>query len=371
MKKNLAMILVCLLVVSLLAGCAGDIVIVGNNCTCPTGSHTETTPNGSTNETTKPTEGNNDNVTAGAVKTGLAVFTSVKESTSATADAEGSIKYDITIAAVTVDANGVITACAIDSVPATVTIDATGAITSDLTATIATKNELGENYGMVAWGGAIAEWDAQVAALCDFAVGKTLDELKNGAIDETGYAPEGTDLATSATIYLGGYVGAIEAAVNNATDLGASAGDELKLVTTNTVKGSTAATAEKAGNSQLDTTIAVVTSKDGIITSCVIDSVQAKIAFDTTGTITSDLTATIATKNELGENYGMVAWGGAIAEWNEQAAAFASYVTGKTAAEVAGISITETTKPADDTDLATSVTIAIGDFMGLIAKALG
>ena len=66
----------------------------------------------------------------------------------------------------------------------------------------------------------------------------------------------------------------------------------------------------------------------------------------------------------------MVAWGGAIAEWNEQAAAYASYITGKTADEVAGIAIDEGTKPADDTDLRSSVTIAIGGFQALIAKAM-
>jgi len=114
----------------------------------------------------------------------------------------------------------------------------------------------------------------------------------------------------------------------------------------------------------------VLTRKEGVITSCYIDSVQAKIAFDATGAITTDLTAAVQTKNQLGEGYGMVAWGGAIAEWNEQAAAFAAYVTGKTAEEVAGIAITETTKPADGTDLASSVTISIGGFQALIAKAM-
>ena len=107
--------------------------------------------------------------------------------------------------------------------------------------------------------------------------------------------------------------------------------------------------------------------KDGKITSCVIDSVQAKVSFDAAGAVTSDITAPVATKNELGESYGMVAWGGAIAEWNEQAAAFAAYITGKTPAEVSGIAITEATKPAD-ADLAASVTISIIGFMNLIAK---
>ena len=298
------------------------------------------------------------------------MFATISDSASATADAEGVAKYDITMAAVTVDDNGVIQSCVIDSVPASVNFDTAGAITTDLTAAVPSKNEMGADYGMVAWGGAIAEWDEQVAALADFAVGKTVEELKNGAIDETGKAPEGSDLASSATIYLGGFVSAIEAAVNNAQHLGAQSGDELVLTTMNSLGKSASADAENAGNAQLDTDIAVLTRKDGVITSCYIDSVQAKIAFDATGTITTDLTVPVQTKNELGADYGMVAWGGAIADWNEQAAAFAHYITGMTADEVAGIAITETTKPADGTDLASSVTISIGGFQALIAKAM-
>ena len=357
MKKALFALIALLLATAMLTGCMGTPVVV-NDCTCP--SEGQTTP-------TEPTAA----VSEGAVKTGLAVITTAADSTSATAEAAGAVKLDSTLVAVTVDDEGIITSCAIDSIPATVNVDATGAITSDLTAAVPTKNELGENYGMVAWGGAIAEWDAQVAALCSYAVGKTVDQLKNGAIDETGKAPEGSELASSATIYLGGFVSGIEAAVNNATHLGAEAGDELKLVTLNKLSSSTNATAEAAGCVQLDGDIAALTVKDGIITSCIIDSVQAKVNFDTTGTITSDLTAQIPSKNQLGENYGMVAWGGAIAEWNVQAASFASYVTGKTADQVAGIAINEATKPADGSDLASSVTISIGGFQALIAKAFG
>jgi hypothetical protein len=104
------------------------------------------------------------------------------------------------------------------------------------------------------------------------------------------------------------------------------------------------------------------------ITSCAIDAVQAKVAFGADGAVTADLTAPVLTKNELGENYGMVAWGGAVAEWDAQAASFASYITGKTLADVTGIAVDESTHPTD-ADLATSVTIAIGDFQALIAKA--
>ena len=355
MKKNIALILTLMLLVSLLTGCAGTTVVIGN-CTCPTGSHTVP-------DADVPAEG--------ALKTGLAVSVKVSDSVSAAADAKGAAKYDVTLAAVTVDDNGVIVSCVIDSVPATVNFDASGVITSDIAATVFTKNELGEDYGMVAWGGAVAEWDAQVAAVAKYAVGKTVEQLKNGDIDmTTGMAKDGTDLSASATIYLAGYVYAIEAAVNNAKHMGAQAGDELVLTTVNSTKSSTSATAEKAGNAQLDSDIAVLTKKDGKITSCYIDSLQAKIAFDATGKITTDLSAPVKTKNELGKDYGMVAWGGAIAEWDAQAAAFSAYVTGKTAAEVAGIAITEATKPAEGTDLSSSVTIAIGGFQALIAKAM-
>lgn len=361
--KKFTMILALALAVSLLAGCAGTPVVYYSDCTCPTGSHTETTP--ATEAVTEATEA----ATAeGAVKTGLSVITGVSESKSATAEENGEAKYDVTTVAVTVDDNGVIQSCIIDSIGTSVTFDATGAITSDLAAEILTKNELGDSYGMKAYAGAKYEWFEQAAAVAQYAVGKTVEELKSGAVDETGHAAD-ADLASTATIYIGGYVNGIIAAAENAQHLGAQAGDELRLASTSSVGKSAAATAEAAGNAQLDTTVTALTVRDGVITSCYIDAVQAKVGFDTTGTVTSDITAPVATKNELGEAYGMVAWGGAIAEWDAQAASFASYITGKTAAEVAGIAITETTAPAE-ADLASSVTISIGGFLALIAKAM-
>ena len=365
MKKNIALILTLALLTATLAGCAGTTVVIGE-CTCPANSHNA--PVATDPATTEPST---DTTAEGAVKTGLSVSVNISESTSATEEAKGAAKYDVTLAAVTVDDNGVIQSCVIDSIPATVNFDTTGVITSDIAADVLTKNEQGENYGMVAWGGAIAEWDAQVAAVANYAIGKTVEQLKNGDIDmTTGKAKDGTDLRSSATIYLAGYVYAIEAAVNNAQHLGAQTGDKLMLATINSTGSSVSATAEKAGTAQLDADITALTEKDGTITSCYIDSLQAKVEFDATGKITTDLTAAVQTKNALGENYGMVAWGGATAEWNVQAAAFAAYVTGKTAQDVAGISVTENTKPADGTDLSSSVTIAIGGVQALIAKAM-
>ena len=134
------------------------------------------------------------------------------------------------------------------------------------------------------------------------------------------------------------------------------------------LNSSAPAAADQAGNAQLDTTVAVLTLNGETITSCTIDSVQAKVAFDNKGAITSDVSAPVATKNQLGEDYGMKAWGGAIAEWDQQTAAFCAYVTGKTAQDVTGIAVDAATKPTE-ADLATSVTISIGGFQALVEKA--
>jgi hypothetical protein len=358
--KKLTAILSLALVVCMLAGCAGTTVVYYSDCTCPVGSHVQT-PATEAPATEPPV------VAEGAVKTGLAVVTTVRDSVSASADAEGEAKYDVTVAAVNVDDNGVITACYIDSIGASVMFGADGVITSDVAAAVLTKNELGDSYGMKAYGGATYEWYEQAEALANYAVGKTLEELRSGAVNEAGKAAD-ADLASTATIYLGGYVAAIEAAVANAQHLGAQAGDQLKVAVLAGLTDSKSADAENAGNAQLNVDVAAITMNGETITSCAIDSVQAKVAFDAAGVITSDVAAPVQTKNQLGEAYGMKAWAGAKYEWNEQAANFAAYVTGKTAAQVAGIAIDEGTKPTD-ADLSASVTIAIGGFQALIAKA--
>ena len=361
--KKVSLLLILALLTSMLTGCAGTPVVYYSDCTCPVDSH-----EGTAQQTFPAVEPTAHSVAAeGALKTGLYISTGIGDSKSAVEE-NGEAKYDVTMVAVLVDDNGVIQECIIDGISTSVKFDDAGVVTSDLTAAPQTKNELGENYGMVAYGGAIAEWDEQAAALASYAVGKTVEELKSGAIDESGKAPEGSDLASSATIYLGGYVSAIEAAAANAQHLGAQAGDQLKLATISSIDGSKNADAENAGNAQLDATVTALTMNGETITSCAIDSVQAKVAFDASGVITSDVSAPVQTKNELGENYGMKAWGGAVAEWNEQAASFAAYVTGKTPSEVAGIAVNEKTAPLD-ADLATSVTIAIGGFQALIEKA--
>ena len=356
MKKIISMILALAMVLAL-AGCAGTTVVVNNYNYYGTDASEATEAPATTPAETEATEAI---VAEGAVRTGLAIVTGLG-TMDATAEEAGTAEYDITLAAILVDENDVILDCSIDSIGHKFTFDTTGAITSDITAEVLTKNELGDNYNMVAYGGAIAEWYQQVDAFEAYCIGKTISDLENGALTESGYAAD-ADLATSATINLASYVNALISAYTNAQVLGAEAGDKLVLSCT------TSQADAAQGNAQLNVdAVALTTNGDGVITSCQIDALQGKATIDETGAVTATNTAT---KNTLGFDYNMVAWGGATYEWFEQAANFASYITGKTAAEVAGIAIDEATKPVD-ADLATSVTISIYGFKSLIAKALG
>lgn len=356
--KKLTLLLICMIIIGLLAGCAGTPVVYYTNCTCPTDSHdTAVTPNDT------PDLGDDE------LKTGLYIGTNLSNSKDASTEGNGAVVYDITIVAVTVDGKGIIRSCLIDSVPATVAFDASGVIQTDLSAEILTKNELGDNYGMRAKSQIGYEWDEQVAAFAKHAVGKTVDQLKNGSINESGYAAD-VDLASSASINLFPYIFGIEGAVNNAQPLGAKAGDELRLASISGLEGSKSATDETDGLAQFDVNVVALTVNGDTITSCTIDSLQAKVNFNNGGSITTDLTAQMLTKNQLGENYGMSNLSSIGAEWNEQAAAFSKYVTNKTAADVAGIAISEDFTPTE-ADLVSSVTIKINGFQDLIAKALG
>ena len=298
------------------------------------------------------------------VKTGYYFATTLSKE-DATAEADGNVTADISLIAVTVTEDGVIESCVIDAIQGKVGFDKEGQLTTE-TGDVLSKNELGEAYGMKAFSPIGKEWNEQAAHIAEYAVGKTVEELKTTAIDEAGMVKD-ADLASGATIYMGSFIWGIEAAVNNAEYLGAESGDKLVVTSTTTSIGSKSADNEEAGNAQVDSNVAIMTAKDGVITSCIFDSVQAKAAFGTDGVVTTEA-GSVSSKNQLGENYGLKAYSPIGKEWNEQVAAFAQYVTGKTAAEVTGIALTETTAPAE-TDLASSVTIAVGDLLALIEKS--
>ena len=126
----------------------------------------------------------------------------------------------------------------------------------------------------------------------------------------------------------------------------------------------------KAGNAQVDATAAaVVTDDEGQIIACRLDVAQNKMDISDA---TVDREKNFLTKVELGDDYGMVAYGAAIAEWYQQAAAFEQYVLGMTGEEVAAIETVVNESghhvSVDETLLA-SCTMSISDFIEAICKA--
>ena len=303
----------------------------------------------------------------GAAKTGLAVTTSIGSSTDATADAEGLAQVDSTVVAVLVGEDGKILDCAIDAAQTKINFSAEGKITTDLATVFQSKQELGTNYGMAKASSIGKEWSEQANAFADYVVGKTVEEVKGIALTEG--VPSDADLTSSVTVHVSDFISGIEKAVNNAENLGANAGDKLGLgVSTNIAKSTDAG--ETDGVAQAYSNYSVVTTdKDGKITSSIIDASQSNVNFSTTGALTSDLAVAPQTKQELGADYGMAKASSIGKEWFEQADAFAKYVVGKTVEEVKGIAVTEEGVPSD-ADLASSVTIHIGDYTTVIDKAV-
>lgn len=212
------------------------------------------------------------------------------------------------------------------------------------------------------------EWNEQANAFAAYVTGKTVNEVKGIAVNAEG-VPTAAELTSSVTVHIADFVAGIEKAAANARELGAKSGDRLGLGAVTAISDSKDATADKAGLAQAYSTYAVATfGADGKITSSIIDASQSNVDFTGEGKITSDKAAVLKTKNELGAEYGMAKTSKIKKEWNEQAEAFAGYITGKTVAEVKGIAVNAEGVPTA-AELTSSVTIHVGDFMTIIEKA--
>lgn len=127
---------------------------------------------------------------------------------------------------------------------------------------------------------------------------------------------------------------------------------------------------DSSGTAAVDTVIVAVTidAQDRIV-GCYIDTAQTKVNFSKDGKLETPLDTEFKTKQELGSSYGMGAVSGIGKEWYEQADAFADYIKGKTLEEVKGMALTETGAPKD-ADIASSVTIKVGDYILALEKAV-
>ena len=306
--------------------------------------------------------------TGKAAKTGLAVITSVAKSKDASAEAEGNGQVDSVAVALLIGQDGKILDCKIDTAQTKIAFSAAGVLTTPADTVFQSKQELGAGYGMAKNSKIGKEWFEQANALADYVVGKTVEEVKGIAVDEAS-VPTAADLTATVTIKIADYIAGIEKAAANAKELGAVEGDVLGLAINTNMEGSKDAAADAEGVARAYSNYAAVTKNaEGVITSAVVDASQSDVKFDTTGKITTDLTAALKTKQELGADYGMVKNSKIGKEWFEQANAFTAYVAGKTVEEVNGIALTEETKPAD-AELAASVTMKVAPYISVITKA--
>ncbi|HJA25375.1 MAG TPA: hypothetical protein H9795_04900 [Candidatus Fournierella merdigallinarum] len=302
------------------------------------------------------------------VKTGIAIVSSLS-GTNASADEAGLAQVDSTVAAVTVDESGKIVACKIDVAQNKVPVNADGSFDTSLT--FKSKQELGTDYGMTPASPIGKEWNEQADAFAAYVVGKTAAEVEAIGVVGEHNAPDVADLAASCTMNVVDIKAAIVEACNNAQDLGATAEDTLGLgLSTEMSSSKLPADNEGAGLVQTDTTYAAVTyDKDGKITSTLLNCTQAKFDTTTEGAVTPK-SETLVPKMEQGDDYGMRAASPIGKEWNEQATAFAGYLTGKTAAEVSGIGVVGEHSAPDVADLAASCTMNVVAFIDAVGRAM-
>ena len=266
------------------------------------------------------------------VKLGLGVYTNVSAASNAEGDANGQGKVALTAAVITVDADGKVVACDLDTADITVAYTGDGkAIAND---GFKTKAELGDAYNMKAYGGATKEWYEQANTFETIVAGKTLAEIKALVAE----ADKGTTDVINAgcTIMVAEFVRAIEKAFANLSESAATSAASVKLGI-HTEQTLNDANEEKDGKNQIETTVFAAAVSEGKIVAAASDCVQVAFTFDAKGVSGYDLSKAVSSKREAGVNYGMKAYGGAAKEWFEQADAFNAATVGKTAGEISSL----------------------------------
>lgn len=286
----------------------------------------------------------------------------------------GNAQVDATVAAVVTDAAGKIVACRIDCAQSKMDIT-DGAV--DTAATFKTKMELGDDYGMVAYGNAIAEWDAQAKAFESYVVGKTAAEVQGleTVVNDSGHNVSTDEaLLAGCTMDITAFMDAVVKACNDTKGAAFKSDGKFTLgvAAITAADESEAATADAEGIVKMYTEYgAAVVGADGKVLAATTDATQPQIAINAEGEVTG--TTFKGTKMELGADYGMVAYGNAVAEWDAQARAFADYTVGKTAADIRGLATTTNdhgyTVTVDETLYATC-TMSISGMMAVIAQAV-
>ena len=358
MKKVISLLLVLMLSIGLLAGCTPAAPVAG--------------PAPAPAEPAAPAETPAEEGTI--TKLGLGHIISIAKSKDKGTDAEGKAvnagaQADVVIASVGFDADGKVVSAFIDVAQTKVAFDEALVVTTDKTAEVKTKKDIGADYGMVKASGIGKEWFEQIAALEDWMVGKTVEEIKGMKMADGKTAEE--DLVSSVTISVGDYITAVEQAWNEGIEV--AGGETVGLgVKTSIAKskdaGKDAEGKEVKAQAQVDTIMsAAAFDAEGKVAGAVIDTAQVRIPFDSEGKITIDKTAALKTKNELKEDYGMIKASAIGKEWYEQARALADWMVGKSIDEITSMELADGNTTV--AELVSSVTIGVEDYLYVVDEA--
>lgn len=361
MKKAIALVMAACLAFGLVA-CGGASSTATSTSTASSAA--------STSEAASSEAASSEAATETGVKTGMAIVSSTSVS-DADAEADGKAQVDSTVAAVLVGEDGKIISCKLDVAQNKVAVKADGSF--DTTATFKSKQELKEDYNMKGASPIGKEWYEQANAFAEYVVGMTAEEVR--AIETNPDAHNGpvdADIAASCTMSVTAFIEAIAQATENAQALGAFADDTLALGLSTEFSSSAVQPADNEGEGlvQTDTTYAAVTTDaEGKITSSIWDCTQAKFDVTEAGEVTSK--GDIVSKQDQKEAYNMKGASGIGKEWYEQANAYAAWLAGKTAADVAAVETdAEGHNGPTDADIAASCTMNVLDFNAAVEKAL-
>lgn len=235
---------------------------------------------------------------------------------------------------------------------------------------VTTKLELGSAYGMVAWGGAVAEVNAQIESFADWTKGKTVAEVRNAIPAGAGHGTAvHEELTGSVTISVDAFISALEVAYENKTD----ATYELSSTATAGV-AMQSGLAYNYGNptTEVSVDVAGVMVNNGTVEAAQIDAIVFPVAIADDRTLTANAeekyigdNGELLSKKVLGDAYAMAerneGMPGCTKEWYEQAAVIETAAQGKTKDQISAL-------VANEGDLA-GATITLTSYLKALAKA--
>ena len=307
-------------------------------------------------------------------KTGMGTVISASVANEDVENEKGaSAQINTNIVVATFDKDGKVVSATIDVAQQKAAFDMDGKLAGEVD--LRTKCEKGDDYGMRGVSAIGKEVNEQYAALAEYFVGKTVEEIKAMPTFERDAnhtaVPDVEELKASVTITVADYVAALEEAYNTAIETkGVPAKTGLGTVISASVTEEDKEN-EKGASVQINTNMMVVsTDAEGKVVAAILDVAQQKVAFDMDGVAGE---VDLRTKVEKEGDYGMKGVSAIGKEYFEQAKAYTEWMTGKTVAEVLEMPTYERdanhTACPDVEDLKSSVTITVGDYLKALEEA--